>query len=165
MSRILVIEPQRMLRHALLAALAPEHDVKSIARLDNKIAAAEFDALVVDLAALQETGALTEETLEALRSASLPMVLIDGVEGVPMAERAGLARLQAPIGRDGLKTALRQCFSSETGAAVEAPETERPKRGARPVPTKKQKAEAPLAPLVEDQPAGVIELTEIVEED
>lgn len=164
MSRILVIEPQRMLQHALVVALAPEHEVQLTGGLDKEFEVSGFDAAIVDLAALQEAGDLSKEALASLQDTRQPMVLIDGVVAVAIAERAGLVRLQAPIGREQLKAALRQCLSGECSAAAAVAKTARPKRAPRTPAPKKPKTEAPIAVVAEPQP-GIIELTEIVEED
>lgn len=159
MSKILIVEPQRMLQHALVAALAPEYELQLVAELGK--VGAEFDAQVVDVAALRAAGAWNQQALTALKITQLPTVLLDGAEPVEITERAGLVRLQAPIDRDGLRAALRQCL----GGAGEktAPAKPRPKR-ARPAPVEKASA-AELATVPAGAQAAVIELTEVVEED
>lgn len=150
-----------MLQHALVAALAPEHEIQLAASLDTESKASEFDLLIMDVAGLQEVGGLDKQTLASLHKSKMPTVLIDGAEPVSLPERVGLVRVTAPLGRDELKAALRQCRGGEKN--TEANRTEaRPKRAPRVAIPKKQKLEETPVAAPDEQ---VIELTEVVEED
>lgn len=151
-----------MLQHALVAALASEHEVQLSAALDKESKASGFDILIVDVGALQEVGGLDKPALASLHNSKMPTVLIDGAQPVPFPEHAGLVRVAAPIGRDDLKAALRRCLGGEE-KRTEAKVTEaRPKRAPRVATPKKQKLDETPAAALDEQ---VIELTEVVEED
>jgi hypothetical protein len=157
MSNILVVEPRRLLQHATAIALFPEHEARIIETIPEAGLVAEFDAVIVDAAALRETSALSAQALRAMEVWQAPMVWIDG--DPPQApKRDKLVIVNRPVSRDAMRAALAECLGqdSKPGAGGAAALAQGVRGAAR---TAREKAAA--APAKERR---VIELVDVVEE-
>ena len=104
MSKVLVVQPDRMLRQAFTLALFPEHEVEMLHGLPGA-APTGVDAVIVDGAALKEFNSITAGELGAIQSWKVPMVWIDN-EAASLADRETLVRLNRPVTKAGLQKAL-----------------------------------------------------------
>jgi hypothetical protein len=110
MSKILVVQPYRMLQHAFAAALFPEHQVE----LTEKIPAADSiqgaAAAIVDAGALKEQGRLGSQELLAVKSWQIPTVWIDAGASCPTPARENLFALDETLTKESLHKALALCL-------------------------------------------------------
>jgi hypothetical protein len=156
MSKILVVQPHRILRHAFAVALA-EHQVEAVEIIPEAKALKAADVVIVDAGALRERGALTARELQLVKSWQVPTLWIDP-DGKPPNEK--FKQLTWPLGRDELKKAVAECLAKPIGKSesIAAPEN----RGGAPVAEKQAPRE-----LEASEPAGadkqVIELVDVVE--
>jgi|SRR5262249_37982854 len=148
MSRVLLIEPHRVLQQALALSLFPEHDVRVEESIDTDLSGAlkEVDLLIVDAAALRTAGKLPAELRRALEAAKTPTVWIDDDKARP--KRANLTVIAPPIASGSLQNAVADLLSGKS---------EKPKKAA--AATKTHNMEAP-----DDAGGGLIDLVEVVEE-
>ena len=159
MSRILVVQPSKMLQQAFAVVLASEHHVRVIGKLPESPAAPEADLAIVDAAALRDGGAAAVPGLDAIRSWRIPIVWIG-----PEAPPAGLApskfvHLTPPLERESLKKALVDCLGSPTSPlSAQSPGIS----NAPAAPASKEIEPQRNAVAADDQ--DVIELVEVVEE-
>ena len=112
MSRILVVEPRNLLRQAISLALFPDHEVQLAALLSdsNAVVAKEFDLVIIDSAALSETGNSSTETLQRLQGWKIPTIWIDDTGSGPAAAHDKLIVLTSPIQKDTLQSAITKCL-------------------------------------------------------
>lgn len=161
MSRILLIEPDRMLRHALTIALFPEHRVESAHAVPDA-ATKDFDLLIVDAAALHKRNLLSAREGERLKAWKLPVLWFGADGALPQSDRHRWVRLKPPLTKEILRQAVAQCLAASADAAkvivaqpaplpVDAPAIPKPKA------RKKKTAEV-------DDGKIFIELVDIVEE-
>jgi hypothetical protein len=153
MNKFLLVEPDKMLRHAFMVALYPDFQVQVLDALP-KEAPKEFDAVIVDGTALKgrETHFIAEW--------HLPMVWIGGDASMQLPPAERCVRLNWPVAKESLRQALAQCLSAratpmaKTAAGVEAAN-----------PGVKAKRQAQKA-AKDTPPAGkFIELVDVVEEE
>ena len=104
MSRLIVIEPNVMLRYALAAALTPDHLVQFSAALPEASALKNADAVVLDVATLRQSDKPVE--LDMVDSWQLPTIWIDDREPASPPDRADWASLKVPLRREQLLKAV-----------------------------------------------------------
>jgi hypothetical protein len=149
MSKILLVEPHKVLQQALALSLFPEHEV----RIEESIDAAAIDGLndtdllIIDAAALREKGVLTPELQRAVEASKLATLWI-GADSAPQRNR--LAVVGTPIDAVTLQKAVADLLSG-------APVKPAAKKRAQP-----QSLKAAAAEAAEPQP---IDLTDVVEEE
>ncbi|MGH7855543.1 MAG: hypothetical protein ACREP3_19000 [Candidatus Binatia bacterium] len=159
MSRILVVQPHRMLQQAFVVALFPEHQVQVLAEIPE--VSADADVVIIDAAAMRERDLLTARELRRVQSWNVPIVWVDDEVVAKGSAESNSARLTAPIKRDDLRTAVAECLRS-----LSAPQ-----------PTKAPKAIRSVVPVaktkhIESKPESVasgsdrefIELVDVFEE-
>jgi hypothetical protein len=148
MSRVLLIEPHRVLQQALALSLFPEHEVRVEESIDAGMIGGlkEVDLLIVDAAALRTAGKLTAELRRALEAAKTPTLWIDDDAARP--KRANLAVLAPPIASGYLQTAVADLLSGKS---------EKPKKAAA-------AAKADGDETAHESGAQLIDLVEVVEE-
>jgi hypothetical protein len=146
MSRVLLIEPHRVLQQALALSLFPEHDVRVEESIDAGVidGMQEVDLLIVDAVALRAAGKLTPDLQRALEAAKTPTLWLDDDSAQP--KRANLTVVAPPITSGSLQNAVALLLSGGS---------EKPKKSAAAA-----KAEAPAETGVE-----LIDLVEVVEEE
>jgi hypothetical protein len=157
MSKVLLVEPDKMLRHALSTALFPEFEIRAVQRFPDA-APKDVAVVVVDAAALQ---ALEPQSMAAVRKVAewqLPLVWIEGAKATePPVKRC--IRLSWPVAKDALRGALAQCLNGGSEAKVERAASTISKK-TQSAPRRKEKAE----PGAANDDGRFIELVDVVEE-
>ena len=155
MSRLLVIEPEPMLRYGLAAALTPDHLIHFIASPVEVPDLKDIDAVIVDAATLRQAGAAVD--VKAIDAWQLPTVWLDDSESATASKRRDWVALTLPVLREQLLKALFECLNPPSGVAPAAQKAE-PAAAPKPRPKKAKPADEPAA-----DNADVIELIELVE--
>ncbi len=161
MSRILVVQPIKMLQQAFVIALFPEHHVRVLEKIPEAEPAAETDLVIVDAAALCERGSLPAQDVRAVQSWRIPVLWI-GTEAVSgLAASKNLARLSAPVKREELRSAVTE--------GLRAPPDHRSaqraeKRSGSIVAAKKKTSEPKLDSADGDHDREIIDLVDVIEE-
>jgi hypothetical protein len=161
MSRILVVQPHKMLQHAFSVALFPEHQVKVVERIPDAAALKDVDLVIVDALALRQRDSLAQQELSEIQNWKTPTIWIDKDADSQVPTRAKLVLLQAPSGKELLVRAMAECLG--------APGTE--KQAVNPI---RSDAAGPASTTGTAKPQGAtasskteesfIELVEVVEE-
>jgi hypothetical protein len=110
MSKILLIEPDKMLRQAFGVALFPEHQVVQAIDAIPDTMPSDVDAVIVDVAALRMKKLLSDRAVRVVEACKLPMVWIDDEMGEPAPRRKQIVRLCGPVVKEALRHALAQCL-------------------------------------------------------
>lgn len=126
MSRILLIEPYRMLQQAIVLALFPEHQVEAVETLpDVRPAAIDgYDVAIIDVASLDEKG-LSEQTIQACQTSQTPIIWVASENGSPVARRPDDVVLQRPLAREPLAAALAHCLALSSNRKAGTDEAEK----------------------------------------
>jgi len=141
MSKVLLIEPHKVLQQALALSLFPEHEVKVEESID-AAAVAQIDGvdlLIIDAAAT--------ELKRALGLSKAPLLWIDDGEDAPARER--LVVIAAPLDSTALQSAVADLLSSN------------PDKGPY---TKRSGSETGKAAVRQETQSQLIDLVEVVEE-
>jgi len=77
MSKILVIEPHRILQQAIAIALYPENDVELKDAIPESLNVKDFDAVIVGAASLEEKSGLGGQGIHTIRVWKLPTIWIE----------------------------------------------------------------------------------------
>ncbi len=152
MNTILVIQPHKMLQHAIALSLFPQYQTRMAAFVPASAEIKDVDAVIVDAASLREVHALTEQTMALLKDWNVPMIWIDNADSSLRPTREKLIVVERPIVKQNLQRAVAECLdeSSKTVGKANAPARERPTHN----------------PAVDEKiiPAEVIELVDVVQE-
>ncbi|HET7007959.1 MAG TPA: hypothetical protein VFK65_20805 [Candidatus Binatia bacterium] len=159
MSRLLVIEPNLMLRYALSVALIPDHLAQFSDELPDAAALKNVDGIVLDVAMLRQCNKPID--LGVVERWQVPTVVIDDQESVSPPQRRDWVTLKAPVQRERLLKAVFDCLNSPTGAAMAAAKGQSSATAAANTRAKKTKAGETSVPAAADH---VIELVEVVDE-
>jgi hypothetical protein len=159
MSKILLIEPQKMLQQAIVLSLFPDHEVRLQGDLsdDSGFAARDFDVVIIDAAALREANALSGQWLGKMRAWEAPIIWIDEAGASPMPRRNKVVALQRPIDRTALQAAVAECLGTAANPTRNAVTGRSDQSGRRPP------AETGAASELSD--GRIIELVDVVEEE
>ena len=154
MSKILVVQPYKMLQHAIVVALFPDHQVQVLEKIPAMDPSAQADAVIIDAGALREIG-LAGDELRGVQNWRIPVVLI-GAEASGKRATKNCVQLAAPIKKDELRAALMESLRSSVVATA----------GAGPGPTRVEKKAAAPKPASIAAASGkeVIELVEVIED-
>lgn len=159
MSRVLLIEPQKILQQAISLFLFPEHEV----RVEEEAGAAaasfkDYDLLIIDGAALRDSDRLTPEILRAVQSCGTPTLWLEEEEGVPSPKRDKLVVVKKPLEKEALEAAVGGFLSS-------GPSRERERSAKRRgTPEALQSAAKQPAESPEQSAFEFIDLVEVVDE-
>ena len=159
MSKILVIEPYRILQQGIAISLYPENDVQLMDVVPENLNSNDFDAAIVDAASLQESNALDAAALRSIQGWKIPTIWIEDDVSGRVSSRAKVVTLQRPLGRQALMAALRECLGAASSEKRNAAAAER--NDDRRVPSKRTAKEETSA---ETAAAEIIELTDVVEQ-
>jgi hypothetical protein len=166
MSKILVVEPYKMMQQAIVLALFPAHEVQIVETLpdSNGIAAIrDYDVVVMDAAALREKNGLSAQAAGAIQDSRVPIIWLESEDGSGVANRDRLVVLHRPITRDSLSAALAQCLgppsTNKLTERADGTETERQQSARGAAKEKKKKTAAADRPQ-----SQIIELVDVVEE-
>jgi hypothetical protein len=161
MSRLLVIEPNIMMRYGLAVALIPDHLARFVDALPEAQALENVDGVIVDAAMLRQGARLTEVDLQAVDSWKVPTVWIDDLEPVSTPERVNWVTLKMPVQRERLLKAVFDCVNPASPSTAAAKRVE--SRTALPAKTRAKKTKAAVSPAAGG--ADVIELVEVVDDE
>jgi hypothetical protein len=164
MSRILVVEPQKILQQAIVLFLFPDHEVEvneNVSEKETRVVQG-FDLAIVDAAALREANMLGAQGSRTVERWKIPTIWIDDAAGEkPPPAGKQLVVLGRPMRRDALQAAMAKCLgtssSSKQNGIASLPATDR-------IPSLETTIEQASATV---QVAGspVIELVDVVEEE
>jgi hypothetical protein len=123
MSKILLVEPRNILRQALSLALFADHEVHLASGLPDRDAAGALgcDLVIIDAAALRETGHAKSDLVATVQGWKVPTLWIDDPEGNQGSARADLVVLARPIRKDALQQAIAECLQMVSIQANRAP--------------------------------------------
>jgi hypothetical protein len=112
MSKILVIEPRKILQQALRLALCPDHEVELDANLSDKEPAAvkDYDLAIIDAASLREANVSSAQVLRAVQAWKIPKIWIDDDERAQAPGLEKLVVLAKPIEKETLQSAVATCL-------------------------------------------------------
>ena len=116
MSKILVVQPYRMLQHAFSAALFPEHQVQLTETIPEPDMIKDADVVIVDAAALRERDSLHASELLAVQGWKTPTIWIDAESPFQAPVRKTLLPFNQAIAKDALQRALAECLGAITVA-------------------------------------------------
>jgi hypothetical protein len=159
MSRILVVQPYKMLQQAFAVALFPEHHVRVLEKLPGVDPSAEADLVIIDAGALREGGVLAGGEDRAVRTWRIPVVWIGSDARGAEATAQNRLLLSAPLKRDELRAAVGEGLRSSLEQTAK-PAT----KSTKAVSAKKKTAVPNPEPAVADNGTKIIELVEVIEE-
>jgi hypothetical protein len=152
-SKILVIEPERILQQAMAIALY-DHDVELMDAISESLNVKEFEALIVDLGSLRRRSRLGGHGLNTIQSWKLPTIWIDGDDSAAPPGRGEAGILREPVSREELLGALSKCLKP-SALKTEAAELEAGSTRMK---------EAKFAAGGTSESAKLIELVDVIEE-
>jgi hypothetical protein len=163
MSKILLLEPYKMMQQAIVLSLFPDHEVQLAETLpDSGVATmSNYDLIIIDAAEFREKDMLS--TARAIESLDVPVIWLESEDRRDVASRDTLVILHRPIAREGLAAAVAQCLASrpanKANEKSNGPEKERKRSTKEPVGGKGQITAAP-----DTGETQIIELVDVVEE-
>ncbi len=110
MSKILVIEPYRMLQHAVSTTLFPDHEVQTLESVPDEIVGLNPDLVIVDAMSLRTRNLLGSEPPRWLQDGIVPIVWVDDGEPPDGSKTKKLIVVQIPLTRDRLLAAVAECL-------------------------------------------------------
>jgi len=161
MSRLLVIEPNLMLRYALAVALTPDHLAQFTDALPDDSALKNVDGLVVDVAMLRQCNKPID--MAVVESWRMPTLCLDDEESAAPVERVNWVTLKMPVQRERLLKAVFDCLNPAAGSST-APAKKAQSSTALGAKNRAKKTGAGES-MTSAPAANVIELVEVVEED
>jgi DNA-binding response OmpR family regulator len=167
MSKILLVEPYKMMQQAIAVALFPAHEIEiaeTLPEADTVAAIKNYDVVLMDAAALREKDCLSAQTARALQTSRVPIIWLESEAGSGIETRDRVVVLHRPITRDALTAALVDCLglSSTTSRKEKVDGTEKERKQAERGPAKDKKRKTAAAA---DQPQPeIIDLVDVVEE-
>jgi hypothetical protein len=160
MSRILIIEPYKLLQHGFAGALFAEHELTVFATIPETAEGA--DVAIIDAAALRERESLSRLEMGRIRTWQLPIVWLDADEQAEAPATNNITRAKLPINKESLKQIVVAVQSSSGVPALPAgAETNRADGSARRKPRVRQ---AKASDAAGESGQAVIELVDVVEE-
>jgi len=159
MSKILVVEPRKILQQAIRLALYPDHEVQLETNLSDKEPSAikNFDLAIIDAAALRDVNASGAQHLRAVQGWKIPKIWIDEAERVRAPGRDKLVVLTKPIQKETLQSAVATCL----GASLPAKQNGTGRRSATGTTGS---SGTPASDSSTTPGATIIELVDVVEE-
>ena len=158
MSRVLVVQPHRMLQQALVVALFPDHEVQVFDKTPAAEVLAAAELLIIDAAGLRGGDAWSTRDVHAIQSCRVPVVWIDAETPPDTAAFTNLVRLAPPLKRDELRAAAAECLRLTGARPSAAP------KPARTVAEKTKAIEPKPQSAAPDKAKEFIELVDVFEE-
>ena len=155
MNTILVIQPHKMLQHAMALSLFPQYQTRMTPVIPESGEIKDVDAVIIDAASLRETDGLTAQAMVSLQGWKVPMIWIDSGDSSVAPTREKLVVLKSPIGRQSLQKAVADCFG-ESGKTL--------RKGRAPARDQVERSTAHAVVNEKIAKAEVIELVEVVQE-
>jgi len=160
MKRLLVIEPNLMLRYGLATALPPDYLVQFFDALPEGQAPNTIDGMIIDAAMLRQGGKPLSVDLRAIDHWRIPTVWIDDREPDSAPDCIDRVTVKLPLQRECLLKALFDCLNPATGSKAAARKVE--SGAAMPPKPRARKTKEPQSPV--SAATQVIELVEVVED-
>lgn len=160
MSRLLVIEPNMMLRYGLAVALTPDHLPQFAEALPEASALKNVDGVIVDAAALRQGAKPIPADPKKVDRWRVPTVWIDDRELISPPDRVDWVNVKMPVQRDRLLKALFDCLNPATDSTAAARKVEA--NAATPAKARAKKTKEPMTSALASP--NVIELIEVVED-
>jgi hypothetical protein len=161
MSKILVVEPYKILQRAIAVSLFPEHEIQITDQVPEMsgIEQRSYDIVVVDAGALRERNTVGDLN-RRVQGWQIPTIWLEETISTVVPTRDKLVVLRKPILKNDLLSALAQCQEKRStmslaGSSAELGEKVRGKEGF---------VNADLEPHPKQEKARVIELVDVVEE-
>ncbi|HWO42436.1 MAG TPA: hypothetical protein VNO43_11600 [Candidatus Eisenbacteria bacterium] len=110
MSKLLLVEPSKILQQAMIRALVPQHEVKVVEAMPESVIETGCDAIIIDASALRDRGALDANAARAIQSLPVPIVWLEAKDETDVPRREKLAVVTHPITKDALSVTLAQCL-------------------------------------------------------
>jgi hypothetical protein len=110
MSRILVVEPQKILQQAIVLFLFPDHEVEVNENLAETPVVKDFDLAIIDAAALREVNTRGAQWSRTLQGWKIPTIWIEDTSGVQAPSGNQFVVLGRPVERDALRAAIAKCL-------------------------------------------------------
>lgn len=116
MGKVLLIEPDRILKQAIILFLFSLHEVQDEAssQAANTDALKEYDLLIVDGSALQDRNQLTEEFIQTIQHCGTSTIWLEEDESQRPFKREKLLFVKKPIVRETFLSALNSLLSPRT---------------------------------------------------
>jgi len=154
MSKILVIQPHKMLQHAIALSLFPQYQARMASSIPESSEIKDVDAVIVDAASLRETHGLSAQAIRLLQGWNVPIIWIDSVDSSAMPIDDNFVAVRTPIAKKSLQSAVAQCLG------------ESPKRAGKRTRTTDQEDRPSRNAAASEEPikGEVIELVDVVEE-
>lgn len=160
MSKVLIIEPHRMLQQAFVLTMSSEDEVCAMNKIEDSGVGnlGDFDLVIVDAAALREVNALNPEVTRALQAADVPALWLEEGEPAQTPMRDNLIVLRKPVEREAFHNALTKLLKPQAGA-------EDPRGSAEAGADKKRDAKTQKSGTTSSQESfEFIDLTDVVKE-
>ena len=107
MGKILLIEPQKILRQAISLSLFPDYEVKVEEDIARDIGSfRNYDLLIVDGAALRESNRLTPEAIRLIQGCKIPTLWLEDDTASHTLKRDKLVVVKKPIEKKTFQSAL-----------------------------------------------------------
>jgi len=155
MNTVLVIQPHKMLQHAIALSLFPQYQTRMTPVIPESGEIKDVDAVIIDAASLRETHGLTAQAMVSLRGWNVPMIWIDSGDSSLVPTREKLVVIKRPIERQSLQKAVAECLG-------EAAKTIR--EGSAPARDQEERSTAHAMVGEKIVKAEVIELLDVVQE-
>jgi hypothetical protein len=112
MSRILVVEPQKILQQAIVLFLFPDHEVEVNENLAEKEIplVKDFDLAIIDAAALREVNTRGAQWSRTLQGWKIPTIWIEDASGAQAPSGNQFVVLGRPMEREALRAAITKCL-------------------------------------------------------
>jgi hypothetical protein len=161
MSKILVVEPYKILQRAIAISLFPEHEVQITDHLPemNALEQRSYDIVVVDAGALRERTTVGELD-RCVQGWRIPTIWLEETISTVVPTRDKLVVLRKPILMNDLLSALAQCQEKRSTMSLARGSAEPSEK----VRGKEGLANADLERHPKQEKARVIELVDVVEE-
>jgi hypothetical protein len=159
MSKILVVEPYKILQRAIAMNFFPEHEVQVTERIPEMSALEQrsYDVAIIDAGALREKNPAGDLN-RAVQDWAIPIIWLEETVSTVAPVGDKLIVLRKPIVRNDLLAALVRCQAKGSTVSLTTPTERGEKRN------KTVSAEAELKPGFEHR-AEIIELVDVVEEE
>jgi hypothetical protein len=111
MTKILVIQPHKMLQQAMALSLFPQYQARMTPVIPEAAEIEDVDAIIIDAASLRETHGLTAEGMVSLQRSKVPVIWIDGGESQSAPTREKVVVIKRTVERQSLQKAVAECLS------------------------------------------------------
>jgi hypothetical protein len=157
MSKILVVEPYKILQRAIAVSFFPEHQVQVIEQVSEMsvLEQRSYDVVIIDAGALHEKNAAGDLN-RRLQDWRIPIIWLEENMSRAAPVRENLVVLRKPIARNDLLAALARCQAK--GSTIPPTDTHEKRR------SKTASVDTEVKPDSEHRTA-IIELVHVVEEE